>query len=187
MRHLPPFPLLLAVVVAVAAACGDATGPGFGPVPEEPGESTVFDFRTSSVRDPSAFDAIAGGPARTDQSSQWDYIFAVREDGTAELRPRAAVLDERSDAGLQTLDRSFSDVVRVPEEGYVTEAPVEVEEGMVLAGRSRQDPGFGIRCPHFLKLEVLELDRSDGTITLRHLVNPACGRRNVAPGSSNRD
>lgn len=189
MRKLSHAAPVLAVVLALAwTACEETTGPGFGPVPEEPGEVTVVDFEDSQVRDPSAFDAVGGVRARPDQTPEWDFVFAVRGDGTAELRPRGAVVEESSAAGLQSVDRSFDAVDRAPEGGYSTGSPVAVEEGDVLAGRSRQDPNFpGIRCHHFFKLEVLSVDTGAGTIDLRHLINPACERRNLVPGSSNQD
>ena len=180
--------LPLAVVAAVTLlACDDTTGPGFGDVPEEPSETTIFDFRSSSVRDPSAFDIVEGRPVRTDQSTGWDFLFALQTDGTARLRPRNQVLGSGAASGLQPVQSSFEDLDEAPEGGYVTGSAVAVEEGDVLAGRSRQDPSFGIGWQHFMKMEVLTVDRDAGTLTFRHLINPACDRRNLVPGSSNRD
>lgn len=182
-----PFVLVLVLAAAVSAvsACDDVTGPSFGPVPDEPGEVTLSDFEGSPVRDPSAFDAVSATAVRPDQTQEWDFVFALRDDGTPELRPKAAVVDEGSDAGLQTVDRGFTDVSEAPEQGYVTAAPVVVQEGTVLVGRTRQDPNFVITCPHFFKLEVVSVDDAAGTVTLEHLINPACDRRNLVPGSSN--
>lgn len=181
---------MLALVLGLPAwsACGDATGPGFGPVPEEPGEATLFDFDDGSLRQPSAFDATTGGEVRTDQSSGWDFLFELRDDGTAVLRPRNAVLGGDAASGLQVLDRAFDQVDEAPEGGYRTGQAVTVQEGDVLVGRSRQDPSFpGIGCRHFFKMEVTTVDEGAGTLTFRHLINPACERRNLVPGSSNRE
>lgn len=187
MRKLSRLLLVFAVCLSLVSACGDTTGPSFAPVPEEPGEATLFDFASSSLRDPSAFDAVTTSRVRPDQSPEWDFLFAIRGDGTAELRPRNVVFGEGSDAGLQRMDRSFSDVGQAPEGGYRTDRPVAVDVGDVLAGRSRQDPAFRIGCRHFFKLEILSLDATAGTVTFQHLVNPACERRNLVPGSSNQD
>lgn len=178
---------LLAGLALAVSACEETTGPGFGPVPEEPGQATVFDFGRSPVRDPSAFDAVRTRAARPDQTTDWDFLVAVPEDGPAELRPRNAVVEDGSDAGLQISELAFDDVDEAPEGGYTTDAPVTVAEDDVLVGRSRQDPAFGINCRHFFKLEVTSVDAAAGTLTLRHLTNPACERRNLVPGSSNRD
>jgi hypothetical protein len=178
---------LAVLAAATLLACDDTTGPGFRDVPEEASETTIFDFRSSSVRDPSAFDIVGVGPVRTDQSAGWDFLFALQPDGTAQLRPRNQVLGGGAASGLQPVESEFGDLDEAPEGGYVTGSVVAVEEGDVLAGRSRQDPSFGIGCRHFMKMEVLTVDRDAGTITFRHLVNPACDRRNLVPGSSNRD
>lgn len=186
MRKTSILPLAALAAVALQA-CDATTGPGFRDVPEEPSETTIFDFRSSSVRDPSAFDIVSAGAVRTDQSAGWDFLFALQADGTAQLRPRNQVLGGGAASGVQPLESAFGDLDEAPEGGYVTGSAVAVEEGDVLAGRSRQDPNFGIGCRHFMKMEVLSVDRDAGTITFRHLVNPACERRNLVPGSSNRE
>jgi hypothetical protein len=177
-------PILIALF-AVLPGCGDSTGPQFAPVPETPGEVTLFDFEGSGLTEPSAFDAVDGRAVRTDQTSGWDFLFVVPGSGEAEFRPRNAVLAEDVDAGIQKVDRAFDDIAEAPESGYVTDEPVTVAEGDVLVGRSRQDPSFRITCEHFFKLEVTELDTGAGTVTLRHIINPACGRRNLTAGSPN--
>lgn len=172
--------LALAVVTAVALqACFDSTAPNVPDVPEEPTEATLFDFRTSSVRDPSAFDIVAARTVRVDQSAGWDFLFAVRDDGTPELRPRSQVIDTDAESGLQVVESDFEALGEAPEGGYSTSSAVPVQEGDVLAGRSRRDP-----CRQFMKMEVLSVDAADGVLTFRHLVNPACGRRNLVAGSS---
>lgn len=175
----------LAAGLCALSACEGTTGPNFAPVPEEPGEATLAAFASSPVREPSAFDAVTTAEVRPDQTPEWDFVFALDGGGTAELRPRSAVIEEPSQAGLQAVERSFSELTKAPRSGYTADAPVVVEEGAVLVGRSRQDPSFGINCPHFFKVEILTLDLSEGTVTFRHLVNPACNRRNLVPGSSN--
>lgn len=181
--------LLLAVGLSLAwSGCEETTGPGFGPVPEEPGEITLADFGTADVREPVAFDVVRTAGVHPAQDASWDLLFALGDGGAAELRPRGAETEgESSAAGLQTVDRAFDRLDSAPEGGYATRSPVAVEEGDVLAGRSRQDPNFAITCRHFFKLEVLSVDADARTITLRHLINPACERRNLVPGSSNRD
>lgn len=187
MRKLSSLIVVVAVGLCVWSACDGATGPTFAPVPEEAGEATLSDFETASPRTATAFDAVAARPARPAQTSAWDFVFAIGSDGSPELRPRGVIVGEERGTrpGLQVVDRSFSDLQTAPDQGYVTDAPVEVGAGDVLAGRSRQDPSFGINCPHFYKLEIVEVDREEGSVTFRHLVNPACSRRNLVPGSSN--
>lgn len=171
---------MLVVIVTVALQACESTGPTLRGVPEEPTEVTVFDFRSSSVRVPSAFDITSGRTVRVDQDAGWDFLFAVRDDGTPELRPRSQVIDGDAESGLQAVERNFEALDEAPEGGYATTSAVAVEEGDVLAGRSRNDP-----CRQFMKLEVLSVDPAEGTLTFRHLINLDCGFRNLVAGSSN--
>lgn len=188
LRKPPVLVLALAAALALAgSACEETTGPEFGPVPEEPTEVTVFGFERSSVRDPSAFDATGPRTARPDQTTEWDFLVDVPQEGPAELRPRNAVVGDGSESGLQASDRAFEEIDEAPEGGYTTDAPLAVEEGDVVVGRSRQDPSFALNCSHFFKLEIVSVDRAGGTLTFRHLINPACEDRNLVPGSSTQD
>lgn len=178
--------VLAVVAVSLAlAGCDDSLAPQRRPVPEEPSEVTLFEFRDSDLRDPSAFDAIIGQAVRTDQTSEWDYLFALRASGAAELRPRNVVLGGGSVAGLQVVEQEFGQLDQAPENGYRTGSAVAVSEGDVLAGRSRQDPSLAqLGCNYFLKMEILSVDPAAGTLTFRHLINPNCNQRNLVPGST---
>ena len=63
--------------------CGDSV---VGvPVPDEPGEATLADFRTGPLVEPSAFSWIVLSTVRTDQSSQWDFAFALEVDSQGQV------------------------------------------------------------------------------------------------------
>lgn len=184
---LRKFSPVLAVAALVLAGCGDTTGPRDVPLPDEPTEDVLFDFESADLGDPTAFDIVSGNPARPDQTSEWDFIFAIPSGGDPEFRPREVVMGEEAASGLQRANRSLEELREAPEDGYVTDEPIRVEEGDVLVGRSRQDPNFlTITCRHFMKLEVVSLDASAGTVTIRHLVNPNCNDRNLVAGSGGR-
>ncbi len=176
------------VVVAVAAiglvACGDPLEPVLIPVPDEAREATLTNFRGGDVLQPSAFDVLAAEPVRTDQISAWDFVVEVFGDGTALLWPRSAITEEDLESGLRLADVSFDDLRTAPESGYTTSGPVVAAEGDVLSMRSRRDPAFGsFRCRRYGKTEILSIDVSEGTMTMRHLVNPNCEKRTLVPGA----
>lgn len=173
--------VLLAVVLT---ACEDPFAPQLRPVPEEPSTAVLFDFETSELRAASAFDVVSRREVRTDQTAGWDFLLA-REGGQFEFRPRNVVLGGNSTAGLQSFDGSFEELRMAPEAGYATDEVVPIEEGAVFSARSRQEGGgFGIGCLRFLKLEVLSLDSVEGSVTIRYLGNPNCGRRTLVPGAT---
>jgi hypothetical protein len=172
--------LLVVLTAGVLTGCDDPFAPTLAPVPDEPSEAVLFDFRTSELRQPSAFDVISTRAVRTDQTSGWDFLVELDE-GTFLFRPRSVVLDESSTAGLQRSSSGFEDLSMAPEGGYVTDDPVPVEEGAVYAARSRQQSAG---CLRFLKLEVLAVDVEAGSLEVRFLGNPNCGRRTLVAGAT---
>jgi hypothetical protein len=171
--------------MALLAACGNSTEPIYIPVPDETGESVLFDVVTGNVLDPAAFDVITSSAVRTDQFSGWDFLFQIAEDGSTLLWPRAAIVDEVEDAGLRAMSTTFEALREAPTGGYVTGDSIPVSVGDVFAVRSRRDPAYGsIRCRRFAKIEVLALDPAAGTVTFQHLVNPNCEQRTLVPGAT---
>ncbi len=161
--------------------CGDS--PVGVPVPDEPGEATLADFRTGPLVEPSAFSWIVLSTVRTDQSSQWDFAFALETDGTAQLFPRASVLEQPSTAGLQIVPVSFDDLTRAPQGGYITDEPVTVQVGDVLAAVSRRQCG-SLAFVRYGKLEILDIDLIRGRLTFKQLANPNCENPNLVPGEA---
>lgn len=176
-------------VVSVASilglsACGSGTEPILIPIPDETREATLVDVDSGSLGDPSAFDIITGEPVRTDQFSGWDFVFQIAEDGAALWWPRSSIIEDEEDSGLQRVQVAFEELDEAPESGYVQLESVPVAAGDVFAARSRRDPAFGsIRCRHFAKVEILDVDTGEGTISFRHLVNPNCEKRTLVPGA----
>jgi hypothetical protein len=177
-------PVATLVLLAGLAACGGSTDPVLIPVPDEPRESMLVDVTTGEIFDPSAFDIITGDAVRTDQFSGWDLVFQIAEDGSTLLWPRGAIVEDEEDSGLRKLAVTFDQLREAPESGYVLLDSVHVAVGDVFAARSRRDPAFGsVRCRRFAKIEVLGIDRDEGTVSLLHLVNPNCEKRTLVPGA----
>lgn len=172
--------LLAALSVACLAGCEDPLAPTLAPVPDEPSEAVLFDFLTAELRQTAAFDVISTRAVRTDQTSRWDFLVG-REDGNFQFRPRSVVLDVSSTAGLQRMSVGFGELSMAPENGYTTDDPVPIEEGAVYAVRSRQQTAG---CLRFLKLEVLAVDAQAGSVDVRYLGNPNCGRRTLVAGAT---
>ena len=174
---------ILAAGLAAAwlPGCGDT--PIGVPVPDEPSEARIADFRNAPIVEPSAFSWILLTEVRTDQVSRWDFIFAVADDGTAELFPRAAVLDEPAalSSGLRVVNSSFEGLTEAPDSGYVTDEPVPIRVGDVLAAVSEPECGaFNFR--RFGKMEILEIEPVRRTLAFKYLANPNCENRSLIPG-----
>lgn len=175
--------LTLLVLAFALAGCDDPLENILGPVPDEPTTVTLYEFGSSSLRQPSAFDAIGGSAVRTDQSAGWDLLLSDGGSGM-EFRPRSIVLEVSSAAGLQRVEAEFGALDMAPSSGYVTDEPVPVEAGAVYALRSREDPQFGGSCLRYRKMEIVSVDAAGGEVTLRSLGNPNCGRRTLVPGET---
>ena len=174
----------LAAILGLSA-CGNPAEPALIPIPDEAREARLVDVSTGELADPSAFDVITAEAVRTDQSSGWDFLFQVAEGGSTVLWPRGAVTGEDLDAGLKASTLTFDGLREAPEAGYTNLESVPVAVGDVFAVQSRRDPAYGsARCRRFAKLEVLEIDVDEGTISFRHLVNPNCEKRKLVPGAA---
>lgn len=174
---------LCAVLVAFGLlACDDPFEDLIRPVPEEPTEVTLWDFREGPFNRVSAFDVLGSRPVRPDQTPGWDFLFYLTEQQVPELRPYSVVAVDESDAGLQRVTASFEGLAVAPAEGYEVAVPLSIAVGDVLAMVSRRDPTGGFRCRRFGKLEVLAIDPEARTVTFRHLINPNCESRGLVPG-----
>ena len=170
------------ILVLAATACDDPFDAFLDDVPLTPTEVTLYDYVTGRLEDPPAFDIVFAIPARVDQTLNWDFLFRIRA-GVPELVPFSAIADSVTDAGLQITSERFSAVLEAPEDGYTLNAALPVQPGDVLIGRSRVDPNNFLACSRYAKLQVLEVDTEEGTITFRHLANPNCGDLVLEPGT----
>ena len=174
-------PLILLISVAAATAgCTDPFEPILTPIPE-PLETELVDFDEGDLVDPAAYDMLSGSPARTDQTSGWDFLFVVDDAVGPALLPRSGLLDDDSSAGIQVDDGPFDALEVAPEDGYSMTEPVPVEPGDVLTLVSRQNPRVSVRCRVFGKLEVVSIEGSPAVLTARVVINPNCERRNLVP------
>lgn len=169
---------VLLAAAAVLAACGDPFDPILTPVPPA-ADVELVDFVGGDLVDPAAFDMLSRSPVRTDQTNGWDFLFIVDETDGPQLIPRGALLDIETEAGLQVEDEPFDGIDDVPDDDYVTDGPVPIEVGTVLAMISRTNPTFSIRCRLYGKAVVTAIDGSPARLSMTVVVNPNCEERDV--------
>lgn len=170
------------LLVAAVASCGDPFEPFLTPVPEAE-EVVLHDFRTGDLLDPAAFDLFDRSAVRTDQSTAWDFVFVMDPGLGPTLQARGSVVGEDSDAGLQPSEFEFDVLIQAPQGGYTKDEPVPIAVGMVLAVRSRQTLAVRVRCRVFGKLEIMALEGTPVTATIRYIINPNCEQRSIEPES----
>lgn len=84
------------------------------------------------------------------------------------------------------MDEAFDDILVAPLDEYIEDSIMSVDSGTVFAGRSRLSADFCSTfvgaLPRYAKFEVLAIDRVEGKITLKYLVDFNCGYRSLEPG-----
>lgn len=144
---------------------------------------TVYALTGTSLSLPSGLDIVSGGPARTDRAEPFDLAFDLTAGG-AVLYPAAAI-GVNTDAALLVATQPFDQVLTAPTEGFQRDSGVTVTAGMVLVARSRstnQACALLGSLPRYAKLEVLAINPSARSITLKTLINANCGYRDLEPG-----
>ena len=175
---------MAAASVLLISGCGESLDQILIPIPDESEQATLVDFSGGDLTQPSAFDILSEDVVRTDQSAGWDFVLELLPDDTPVLWPRSGLVEDDSDSGIYMSSNTFDGLTEAPETGYVQTEFVIVQEGDVLAVRSRRDPVFGnIRCRRFAKIEILAVDSAEGTATFRFLVNPNCEKRKLVAGA----
>lgn len=186
MTHRISLSLLwLGLVGGVAAACGGDIG-----LPDATIENSVDTVRLwalngTDIGTPSALDLLGGFPVRPELGDLFDIGFDIEPDGAAVLMP-SGLLGGSMTAGTLLMSESFEEVTRAPLEDYVTDSVRVITEGTVLVGRSRSS---SVGCPitvgslpRYAKLEILEIDATARTVTLRLMANLNCGYRDLIEG-----
>ena len=168
------------LIIATVAGCGDVFEPIFAPVPE-PDDVVLHDFNTGSLLDPTAFNLFDLSAVRTDQVTGWDLLFVVDPALGPTLQPRELIIGRESDSGIQPSGSDFDALVLAPSGGYTRDEPVAITAGSVFTVRSRQAPGLNTRCRLFGKIEIVSIEGDPAMVTIRHVINPNCERRNIEP------
>ena len=181
------FGLLLAGTSLVLSACDDGIDPRiWGNFPDSVELYSLA--RGEYVDRPGAYSILPDGTkgAVTVERlslNPFGFDFAVTEDeaGTFLLIPTGAFPDARVRPGiLVDSTATFEGLERAPRDGYITDAAVVADTGVVYVLRSRPDTRSG--CLYYGKMEVLDLDPA-GIATLRILANVNCADRSLVPNA----
>lgn len=168
------------LLVATFAGCGDVFQPIYSPVPE-PDEVVLHDFNTGSLLDPTAFNLFDLSAVRTDQVTGWDLLFVVDPTLGPTLQPREVIIGQESDSGIQRSESDFDGLIQAPSGGYTGDEPVAITAGSVFTVRSRQASALRTRCRLFGKIEIVSIEGDPAMVTIRHVINPNCERRDLEP------
>jgi hypothetical protein len=183
MRSLP----LLAVVLVLAAACGDSLGLPQPSIPNRPDTLSLYALSGTPVSQPSAYIIGFRSVVRTDQAVDgFDFAFDIDSTGRALLLPTGALRLGRQ-SGIQTTTKAFDSVLVAPSGGYELDSAVAVDSGSVVIMHSRPlGCSFGITAVFYAKLQVVAIDTASGPNGRRMdfiiLTDVNCGYRGLEEG-----
>ena len=136
---------------------------------------------------PSAFRIASPHVLRTDQGSDFDFVFNLTPGNTAVLLPTGA-LHLGIGSGILVVKAPFDSITVVPGGSYIDSMPVKVDSGTVAVVHSR-----AVSCPVtaslsflYAKLQVMKVDTIARRIDLIVLTNQNCGYRSLVPGNPTR-
>lgn len=152
-----------------------------------PMEDTVALYsldRPEYVDMPSAFDFYSRRLVVVEQPKPGDpadFDVALAEEGSDFVFLPAGLFETFTiNPGVMAIDSAgvtFDNLAQAPATGYVTDAPVVLELGVVYAVRTRRDRGG---CTRYGKFEILDMDPA-GLVEFRQVRNSLCNDRELIP------
>ena len=182
MRHRRLTSGLPLIAALVAAACGNSTGLPAATAPNIIDTISLYALEGTPLTVPAAYVIQTKEEVRTDQRSDFDFVFNITAAGQAVLLPTGAVgLGVAS--GIQVQNASFDAVTTAPTSTYVDSLAVPVDSGTVAVVHSRPVTCvFGPIVFYYGKIEVLAIDTIARRVDLRVLVDQNCGYRGLELG-----
>ena len=174
-------PFLL-VVATMAAACSGTQLPP-AQLSNAVDTVTLGALDGSDLRLPAAYSVTEGLAVRTDQSSNFDFIYNIDATGDHVLLPLEVVglgSSSSADPGLQKVSAAFATLVTAPTDGYVSNDTLAIAVGDVIVARSRIACSLGV--PQYAKLQILDFNDAQRTMRMQVLANINCGYRSLATG-----
>ena len=189
MPRISLSPLRLgAIALAVAptlTACGESSGLLPATFENAVDTAVVYALQGTPIGTPSGFDIVTGLAVRPEIAQQFDFAFEIDSTGNAILYP-AGLLGGSSVSGFLLTDETFDEIDRAPLDDYVVDSVLAVTDSLTFVGRSRPTSAlcsaFIGSIPRYGKFEVLEVDLTARTLTVRYLINLNCGYRDLTPG-----
>jgi hypothetical protein len=172
-------------ITGALTACGESAGILPATVENAVDTATIYALTGTPIGTRSGFDIILGLPTRPEIGDNIDFAFDFDSAGTAILYP-ALLVGASSIAGFLRSTETFDEIERAPLEDYVADSVLTVTEGATFFARSRVTNllcgAFFGSIPRYGKFEVLAIDPTERTITLKFMINLNCGYRDLTPG-----
>lgn len=182
---LSRFCLALCAGVVFVSACGESYG-----LPPATAENTIdtvqlWALTGTPIGTPSAYDGVIALTVRPELGDLFDVAFEIDSTGATVLQT-ASTLGLGSTAGILLADVPFDSIARAPLDNYVVDSVTVIAVGTVMIVRSRNtSAGCAVLAgslPRYTKAEVIGIDPTERTLTLKTLANINCGYRDLVEG-----
>ncbi len=172
------------LVLAASAACGD--DPFSIPWEQQPDTVLLYSLARPELNLEAGFSFFDRRRVRIESAGatgQWDVALDTREGQLVLLPPGALGIVSRARVAIIEA-ATFDEVKEAPSDttAYVAAEPVPVRLGNVYVVQTDQRLGaFGTRCVYYAKMEPLDVDVPNGTLTFVFDTNPVCNDLRLVP------
>ena len=180
----PRVAALAAALLTGLTACGD--DPFAYDWNDAPDTVLVYSLARPELNLESGFNFLQGRPVRIEGVSAtgtWDAAVDTRGGEIVLLPPGAFGIV--TTARVTTLEgMRLEDVRSAPSDTmvYVRSEAVPVRSGNVYVIKTNRSSGsFGSSCVYYAKMEAVNIDVTDGTLTFRYVTNPICNSLDLVP------
>jgi len=183
-RNAPRIAAVVAALAVALTACGD--DPFAFPWSDTPDTAKIYSLQRPELNIATAFgfyDGVGVAIESPNATGLWDAALDTR-DGELVLLPPGA-LGVTSQARIATLpDMALADVTEAPgnADQYTADDPVTLVAGTVYVVKTSARPGsFGYTCSYYSKMEPIDIDLAEESLTFRYVTNPICNNRDLVP------
>jgi hypothetical protein len=174
------------LLLASLAACDDPNTLPDATILNVMDTVTLWSIEAGPLSQPTAYSLNARRGVRTWESgSGFEFLYSVDPSGRSSLLPlRAAGLGNPNAVlpGLKSSPDPFDQMIKAPQNNYVTEDTVPIVEGQRYYMRTGINSCASLGVPLYGKLELLDIDTVAETVTFRVVTNQNCGYRGLRLG-----
>lgn len=153
---------------------------------DTPDTVTLYSLARAEFNLPSGFGFYRANAVNIETpgaTGSWDVALDTRNGELVLLPPGALGVSAR--AAITALPGlTLDDVTKAPSDTlvYDGDSPVPVEQGTVYVVRTNRQAGsFGQTCVYYAKVEPVEIDVPNGTLTFRYVSSPVCNSLDLIP------
>jgi hypothetical protein len=173
-------------LLALLAACDDPNTLADATVPNVMDTVTLWSLEGGPLDQPTAYSLDARRGVRTwEAGSNFEFIYSVDPAGRSYLLPLYAAGLGNPNAvlpGLKASSDPFDQMLKAPQNNYVTANPIPVAEGERYYLRTGIRACAALGVPLYGKLELLDIDTLAQTLTFRAVTDQNCGYRGLRLG-----